>query len=151
MTYKITKTTDIDKIEEIIEKAHICRLGLVDNDEPYVIPVCFGYERGALYFHCNLKGRKVELIRKNNKVCFEMDIDVQLEKAEDPCDWVMKGKSVIGVGRANILEDDEEKTRALKLIMRQYSKGDFSFSESALASVLVVRIDITTITAKKIV
>ena len=97
MTCKITKTTDIDKIEEIIEKAHICRLGLVDNDEPYVIPVCFGYERGALYFHCTLKGRKVELIRKNNKVCFEMDIDVQLEKAEDPCDWVMKGKSVIGV------------------------------------------------------
>jgi len=151
MTYKVTKITDIDRIEEVIERASICRLGLVDDDEPYIIPICFGYERGALYFHGNIKGRKVELIKKNNRVCFEVDIDVQLEKSEDPCDWVMKGKSVVGIGRATILEDDQEKLYALRLIMRHYSEGDFDFLESALASVLVVRIDISSITGKEIV
>jgi hypothetical protein len=151
MTYKVRKITDIDRIEEVIEKAPICRLGLVDDDEPYIIPVCFGYERGTLYFHGNLKGRKVELIKKNNKVCFEMDIDVKLGKSEDPCDWVMKGKSVVGIGRATILEDDQEELYALRLIMRHYSEGDFDFSKSALASVLVVRIDISSIAGKEIV
>ncbi len=151
MTYKVTKITNIDRIEEIIEKAPICRLGLVDDDEPYIIPVCFGYERGALYFHGNLKGRKAELIKKNNKVCFEVDIDVKLEKSKDPCDWLMKGKSVVGIGRASILEDDQEKRYALRLIMRHYSEGNFDFLESALASVLVVRIDISSLTGKEIV
>jgi len=151
MAYKITKITDIDRIEEVIEKAPICRLGLVDGDEPYVIPVCFGYERGALYFHSNLKGHKVEIIKNNNKVCFEMDMDIELEKSEDPCDWVMKGKSVVGSGKATILEDDQEKTYALGLIMRHYGKGDFKYSEAALASVLVARIDISSIAGKQIV
>ena len=145
------KITDIDEIEGIIKKALICRLGLVDNDEPYIIPVCFGYERGALYFHGSLKGRKVELIKKNNKVCFEMDIDAELEKSEDPCKWAMKGKSVVGVGRASILEDDGEKSHALRLIMGHYSEGDFSFPKPALDSVSVVRVDISSITGKKIV
>jgi len=148
---EVMKITDIDEIEGIIKKALICRLGLVDNDEPYIIPVCFGYERGALYFHGSLKGRKVELIKKNNKVCFEMDIDAELEKSEDPCKWVMKGKSVVGVGRASILEDDGEKSHALRLIMGHYSEGEFSFPKPALDSVSVVRVDISSITGKKIV
>jgi hypothetical protein len=148
---KVMKVTDIDEIEGVIKKALICRLGLVDNDEPYVVPVCFGYERNTLYFHGKLKGRKVELIKKNNKICFEIDADVELEKGEDPCDWAMKGKSVVGVGRASILEDDEEKSHALRLIMGHYSEGDFSFPKPALDSVLVARVDIRSITAKKIV
>jgi len=148
---EVMKITDIDEIEGIIKKALICRLGLVDNDEPYIIPVCFGYERGALYFHGSLKGRKVELIKKNNKVCFEMDIDAELEKSEDPCKWAMKGKSVVGVGRASILEDDGEKSHALRLIMEHYSEGDFSLPKPALDSVSVVRVDISNITGKKIV
>ena len=143
--------TNIDEIEGIIKKALICRLGLVDNDEPYVIPICFGYERGALYFHGSLKGRKVKLIKQNNKVCFEMDIDAELQKSEDPCDWTIKGESVVGVGKASILEDDGEKSHALRLIMGHYSEGDFSFPKSTLDSVLVVRVDISSITGKRIV
>jgi nitroimidazol reductase NimA-like FMN-containing flavoprotein (pyridoxamine 5'-phosphate oxidase superfamily) len=80
-----------------------------------------------------------------------MDIDTKLETSEAPCDWVMKGKSVVGVGRAVILEDDENKSRALRLVMEHYNQDDFSFPKSALGSVLVVRIDVSSITGKKIV
>lgn len=148
---EVTKITDIEEIEGIIKRAPVCRLGLVDNDEPYVVPVCFGYERGVLYFHGNLKGRKVELLKKNNKVCIEMDIDVQLVKDEDPCSWAMKYKSVMGMGRAIILEDDEEKSRVLSIIMRNYTEGEFSFPKSMLDSTLVVRINIDSLSGKKIV
>jgi len=65
---EIMKITDIDEMEGIIKEATCCRIGLVDNDEPYVVPVCFGYERDALYFHGALAGRKVDLIKKNNNI-----------------------------------------------------------------------------------
>ncbi len=149
MPYKITKITDIGEVEGIIEKALICRLGLVDNNEPYVIPMNFGYERGALYFHGSPKGRKIELIKKNNKICFEIDTDVEVVGDDKPCGWTMKYRSVIGVGKAYILERDEEKARGLNLIMRQYSEGEPSFDFEKLSSVLIVKIDIESITGKE--
>lgn len=146
----IMKITDIDEMEGIIKEATCCRIGLVDNDEPYVVPVCFGYERNALYFHGALTGRKIELIKKNNKICFEIDTDVEIVNVEIPCYAVEKYKSVIGVGRAYILEDDEEKTHGLNLITKQYTKGDFSFPKSELDKTLVVKVDIKSITGRKL-
>jgi len=149
MRKKEGEITGIDEIERIIGKAICCRIGLVDNGEPYIVAVCFGYERNALYFHGALEGRKVELIKKNNKVCFEIDTDVEVVKTEDPCSWTMKYRSVIGVGRAYVLKSYEEKTHGLRLIMKQYSEDEFSFPKSKLDSVLVVRVNIESITGKQ--
>ena len=152
MRRKDREITDINEIEEIIKKAMVCRIGLVDGDEPYIVPVNFGYERNAIYFHSALEGRKIEIIKKNNKVCFEMDIDVKLAKAETSCDNVKVGTnygSVIGVGKAHILKNDEEKVHGLQVLTNHYLKGEFSFSKSSLDSVLVVKIDIQSITGKK--
>jgi len=149
MRRKEREITDIEEIEDIINKATVCRLGLVDNDEPYIVPVCFGYERNALYFHSALEGRKVEVIKKNNRVCFEMDADLEVVSAEKPCSWTMKYRSVVGVGRACILEKDEEKAHGLRLIMKQYSGDESSLNFEKLSSVLVVRIDIESIIGKK--
>lgn len=145
--------TDIEEIESILKKAMTCRIGLVDNDEPYIVPVCFGYERNTLYFHSALEGRKIELIKKNNKICFEIDTDLEFVRYEDTaqnsCHCQMKYRSVIGTGRAYFLENGEEKTRALKLLMKQYTKGEFSFPKKTLARTLVVKIDINSVTGKK--
>jgi len=149
MRRKDKEITDIKEIEEIIKKADCCRIGLVDNDEPYVVPVCFGYERKALYFHGALEGRKVELIKKNNQVCFEIDTDAEVVKAETSCGWTMRYRSVIGVGRAYILESDEEKCHGLRLIMKHYSGDEFSFPKPKLDKTLVVKVDIRSITGKQ--
>ena len=146
---KEREITDISEIEEIIKKSISCRIGLVDGDEPYVVPVCFGYERGALYFHGALEGRKFDLIKRNDKVSFEMEADVEVVFATSPCDWTMKYRSVIGVGKAHILQSDEEKIHGLELIMKHYSEGEFSFPKSRLDLSSVVRVDITGITGKQ--
>ncbi len=140
--------TDLREIEQIIRKTKVCHLGLVDNDEPYVVPVNFGYEQNALYFHSALEGRKVALIKKNNKVCFEIDTDVEIGKT-DRSNCSVRYKSVIGTGRAYILENNEEKTRGLKSIMRQCAGGEYSFSEERLDTLLVIKIDIESITGKQ--
>lgn len=139
---------DSGEIEEVIKKAIVCRLGLVDRDEAYIVPVNFGYERNAIYFHSALEGRKIELIKKNNKVCFEIDTDVGVEKT-DRSNCSVTYRSVIGTGRAYILETDEEKLRGLKVIMRQCAGGEYAFSEERLDSVLVVEIKIESITGKQ--
>ena len=149
MQKKEREITDISEIEEIIKKSINCRIGLVDGDEPYVVPVCFGYERGALYFHGALEGRKFELIKKNDKVSFEVEADVEVVFATSPCDWTMKYRSVIGVGKASIVESDGEKIHGLELIMKHYSEGEFSFPKSRLDLSSVVRVDIERITGKQ--
>lgn len=149
MKRKEKEIINIDDIEKVIKSANVCRIGLIDGDEPYIVPICFGYERGALYFHGALEGRKTELIRKNNRVCFEMDTDVEMVASEQPCKWAVKYRSVLGTGRAFILNSDEEKIRALQLIMKNYSDNEFSFTKATLDSVLVVKINIETITGKQ--
>jgi len=146
---KEKEIANIDGIEKVIKSVDVCRIGLIDGDEPYVVPVCFGYERGALYFHGALAGRKAELLKKSNQVCFEIDTDVAVVASEKPCKWTVKFRSVIGTGRIFILESDEEKAHALGLIMKQYSKDEFSFSKSTLDSVLVVKIAIESIAGKQ--
>ncbi|MDD5590650.1 MAG: pyridoxamine 5'-phosphate oxidase family protein [Dehalococcoidales bacterium] len=145
----IKKFDDISEIEKIIARAMVCHIGLADGDQPYVVPVCFGYERGKLYFHSRLGGRKIDIINRNPRVCFEMAIDLEFTRAETPCDCSMKYRSVIGFGKAHIL-DDEEKSHGLNIIMNHYNKGDFAFEKTSLATVNVIRIDITRITGKQI-
>jgi nitroimidazol reductase NimA-like FMN-containing flavoprotein (pyridoxamine 5'-phosphate oxidase superfamily) len=142
--------TDIGEIEKVIKKAPVCRLGLVDGDEPYVVPVFFGYENNALYFHCALEGHKLELLKKNNKACFEMETDIEIIAGEQACGFTAKYRSVIGVGRAHILYDDSEKIHGLSVLMKHYAEGEFSFPKEKLDKALVVRIDIESLTGKKL-
>ncbi|MBM4449003.1 MAG: pyridoxamine 5'-phosphate oxidase family protein [Chloroflexi bacterium] len=149
MRRKEREITEPAEIEQIIKQARVCRVGLVDGSEPYVVPVCFGYEKNAFYFHCAPEGRKLELIKKNNRVCVEIDTDIEVIRAEEPCGWSAKYRSVIGVGRAHILKDEEAKIRGLTAIMRQFGeKGpDMEFPKADRTT--VVRIDIEHITGKK--
>jgi len=149
MRRKDREITDNSEIEKIIGKAICCRIGLVDNDEPYIVPVCFGYERNTIYFHSALEGRKVELIKKNNKVCFEIDTDLEILKAEKCCDSSMRYRSVMGTGRAHVLESDRDKAHGLELIARQYAGDDFTIPDPISNSVLVIRIDVESMTGKQ--
>jgi len=148
MRRKDKELADSKEIEGIVKKATVCRLGLMDEDEAYIVPVNFGYEKNAIYFHSALEGRKIELIKRNGKVCFEIEADVGIEK-NDKSECSVKYRSVIGMGRARILESAEERVRGLKAIMRQCAGGEYSFVEEKLNSVLVVEIKIENITGKQ--
>jgi nitroimidazol reductase NimA-like FMN-containing flavoprotein (pyridoxamine 5'-phosphate oxidase superfamily) len=86
-------------MESIISQANVCRLAFCDGVVPYVVPLCFGYCQGAIYFHAAKEGRKLEILSKNSKVCFEIDIDQELILSQDHCS--MRYRSVIGFGTAS--------------------------------------------------
>jgi len=148
MRRKDKQIRDIAAIEEILSSAAVCRLGLCEENQPYVVPLCFGYEDNTLYFHCSLEGKKLDILRKNNKVCFEVDIDHEFVKADKACDWGMKYKSVIGFGKAEFIEDIESKRKALDIVMQQYSGGTFEYPEEAIKNTIVIKVEIESMTGK---
>jgi hypothetical protein len=148
MRRKEKEITDIRSIEEIINKAKVCRLGLTLHDTPYIVPVCFGYSAETIYFHSARKGEKIDIIKKNNRVCFEFDIDHELVESEEACSWGMKFRSVIGFGKASFVENIEEKQETLNIIMQNYTDNTSLFPEENLNSTLVVKIDIEQMAGK---
>jgi len=146
---KEREIADIREIESIIRKAQVCRLALADGGLPYIVPLCFGYKNKKLYFHSAKAGKKIAILRRNRQVCFEFDIDARVRSGKTACNWTMAYKSVIGFGTASLIENPEEKQAALDIIMRQYSEGDFTYLDKALAEMLVIKVDISTMTGKK--
>lgn len=138
-----------DGIDAVIRDCRICRVGLCDGAEPYVVPLCFGYDGKSLYFHGAPEGRKLDVLRKNSRVCFEFDIIDELVKTESGCGWSMKYRSVIGAGRAEIVEDLEEKRHGLDVLMSQYSDRSFSFGENSVRRVCVIKVAIDSISGKQ--
>lgn len=139
--------SDPKVLESIISKANICRLAMCEGGVPYVVPLCFGYEKGTLHFHSAMEGRKLEILKKNPKVCFEMDIESEIVKSEDRC--TMKYRSVIGSGNASFIEALEDKRKALDLIMRHYNQESFPYPEPVLINMLaVIKVKIVKMTGK---
>ena len=140
---------DKSTVEEILRRATVCRLAVCDGDIPYVVPLHFGYESNGLYFHSAPEGRKMETIKANPNVCFEVDVDQDVTRTDTPCNWEMKYRSVIGFGKAHIVDDPQEKRRALKMIVEPYSGDPCVNPESALRDVAVVKIQIESMTGEK--
>jgi nitroimidazol reductase NimA-like FMN-containing flavoprotein (pyridoxamine 5'-phosphate oxidase superfamily) len=148
MRRKDKEITDPEAIVSIIRRSTVCRLGMSDDGQPYVIPMSFGYQDGAVYFHCAPEGRKIEILRKNPRVCIEFDVDCLLKTGDSACKWGFHFNSAIAFGVAAIIEDSTEKQAALDIIMRQYSGDVFMYSESALDKIVVIRVNVTELTGK---
>ena len=144
--------TDTAVVAEILNKSKILHLGLVDGDEPYVIPMNYGhtFEDGKLtiWLHGSKTGRKYDVIRKNPKVFFEMSCDIEPFEGEVACKYGITYSSLMGKGIATIIDDPEEKTAALTMLMKTQTQKDFEFTEKLASVVGIIRIDVSDYTAK---
>lgn len=141
--------SDRAAIDAIIRACQVCRLGMVDGDLPYIVPMSFGYDGRALYFHCATQGRKLDVLRRRPRVCFEFDCLDAMVEAEQACGWSCRYRSVMGTGLASIIADPEGKRRALSALMAQYSERSFSFPDAALARTAAIEVVIESITGKR--
>jgi len=140
--------SDESAMEAIINASLVCRLALSDENQPYIVPLSFGYQEKTLYFHSAREGKKIDIIKRNNRVCFEFDLNTQIIEAEKACKWGMKYQSVIGFGKAVFVENIEEKKKALTIIMNHYSAQKFQFPDKATEKIAVIKIEIDKMTGK---
>jgi len=151
MRRKDKLVTDLKVLHEVINKAEVCRLGLVDDSKPYVVPLSFGFDGKYIYFHSATEGRKVEiLLHKNKRVCVEFEQHVELIKERKACGYGVRYLTVIGDGFAEPVHDVAEKNYALNQLMRHYEPAwtDELFTDQQLASVLIFKITIEQMTGK---
>ena len=152
ITKREREVTDLQQIRYILDTAKILHLGMVDGDEPYVLPMNYGYRledgRLTLYLHSAVKGRKLDMIRANSKVSFSVDCDRMPFEGRVACQYGMVYSSLMGRGTATIVEDVEEKMQAMSILMKTQTGKDFTFNERLVSIVAVIRIDVTEYTAK---
>ena len=153
MRRKDRQISDVSDMEQIISGCDVCRIAFADNNMPYMVTMNFGYsggDRPCFYFHCANEGKKLDMIQKNNFVCFGLDTDHVLYKGENGCDWGMGFSSILGWGRICVLTDNESRKAGLDCIMSHYSdRSQFSFDEKVLANTTVLRLDIGEMTGKR--
>jgi uncharacterized protein len=147
---KDQEIADKDVLESLLEKAMVCRIGLSDNNVPYIVPVCFGYADECIYIHSSSRGKKIDIIQRNDQVCFEIDVDVELVRGDTPCNCTVTYNSVIGFGKASLVEDYEEKKRALDIISAHYlGEDDRDYPEPLVNVTSIIRIEVETMTGKR--
>jgi nitroimidazol reductase NimA-like FMN-containing flavoprotein (pyridoxamine 5'-phosphate oxidase superfamily) len=152
---KDREIADINDKIAIIEECKFCRLGLCENDSPYVVPLNYGYtyenERLTLFFHGALEGKKIDIIKKNNNACFEIDCDTKLIDGEKSCNYSYEFKSVIGFGKIIFLETNDEKSTGLRCLMKHQTGREIghNFSEDELKNVCVFKMLVEEFTGKQ--
>jgi len=150
MRRKEKEIKNVVQLSQVIKKCQVCRLGLSQDNVPYIVPVSFGYDGEFIYFHSAKDGKKMDILSINNKVCFEFESGVEIISNEDkPCSWSFSFQSVIGFGKAEEFSSREDKITGLKRIMEQYSDKKWDFSKIPLDSVRVWAINIDNMTGKQ--
>ena len=152
MTKRELQINDEGRIRGILDTAKVLHLGLAVDNEPYVVPMNYGYvmENGklVLYLHSAVRGKKLDMIRQNPRVFFALDCDRIPFEGEKPCQYGLSYASVMGRGSAHIVEDVEEKKRAMSVLMKTQTEKDFTFEDRLVSIVAVIRIDVAEYTAK---
>ena len=143
---------DQKEIEAVINECRTCFLGLSDHtNQPYVIPMNFGYKDGTIYLHSGQFGRKWKIMKENPKACvtFMLGDELAYQDEHVACSWRVKSKSVIAEGKIEFIENYEEKEAILHILMAQYSDKEFKFNAPAINNVGIFKLKIKSLKAKE--
>ena len=143
---------DTDTIVSIIEHMKTIRVAFETDDVPYIVPLSFGFEQSGddfvFYLHSAEEGRKIDLIRRNPDVGFEMDECLRIKGGDEACSWTAEYVSVIGTGTLELLEEPDDKKHGIEVLMSSMTGKPFVIPDSALPHVAVLRLAVKTISAK---
>jgi nitroimidazol reductase NimA-like FMN-containing flavoprotein (pyridoxamine 5'-phosphate oxidase superfamily) len=138
--------------KSILENRKIGRIGLCIEGQPYVVPVLYLYssEDDCIYVHSATKGRKMETLGRNPKVCFEVDKLKRIIIGEKVCNCTAEYESVIAFGKASLV-NQEKRTEILHRMIQKYgvkTKLNTPIDKETLTKTAVIKISIDRITGK---
>lgn len=134
----------------VLREGEYLTLALSGTDgQPYIVPMNYGFGDGYVIVHGALKGQKIDMIKANPLVCFNVVTGTEIiRNEEDPSEFSEKYRSVTGTGTARMLEDTAEKKTALQTLMKHYDGPTEPIPEGMLRGVSVIIIDIKELTGK---
>ena len=149
MRRKDKEIKDKTQIEHVIETARVCHLALSVDNQPYVVPLSYGYRNGTVYFHSARQGRKIDMLTANPRVCLAFSNPGAVVEKSTSCEWGQAYESVIAFGKARLIEDETEKRAALDTIMAHYGGGGGNYQENKLKITAVVAVALDEMTGKR--
>jgi len=133
---------DFEQIIDLLGRCDTIRIGIADEEAPYVVPVSFGYENCggtiAVYFHGATEGRKSELMKRHPRVCVEADLChgfVENGSGAVTCDY----ESVIGYGNAERVYGAEAE-RGIRLLLEHCGFPGHECTQAVLDITAVYRV-----------
>jgi nitroimidazol reductase NimA-like FMN-containing flavoprotein (pyridoxamine 5'-phosphate oxidase superfamily) len=142
--------TDPKILEDILQKATIIRLAMIDNGMPYLLPFNFGYNENCIYIHSAPAGKKLEVLRRNPQVCFEVEDETATVKGDIACRWSAIYRSIIGYGKVEFVIGFDKKQQALDIIMQQHgAPANMEFDPKEVEFVVVLKLKIDSMTGKQ--
>ena len=153
MLRKELEVKEKNKIEKIIQQCTTCRIAMISDQKPYIIPMIFGYDWTGdnlwLYFHCGLRGKKNIALRENPYICFEMDVEGKLMGIGGPAHKHSRAFSaIIGEGTIEFAQNNDEKRNGFDYIMKhQTNKSEWEYPDAYLATAEVIRVCVTSLRA----
>ena len=155
MRRKDREVTDYSKMLEMVSGCDCCRLGLIDDEGAYMVPLNFGWEddngKLILYFHGAPEGKKIDLIKKQSTASFEMDCKHELVENAVGCSYTFNFLSVMGHGKISFITELEDKYHAFRQIFKSYTdkEEDLPMMEKAVAATAVIKMEVTDWSAKE--
>lgn len=145
--------TDKEELIKIIDRYKVIRIAMQSDRGLYIIPLNYGYafqdRRLVFYFHSARSGRKIDIMKENGEICFEIDGSHALIADVVPCKYSSTYESIIGYGHVEFLDNLSEKAYALNILMKHQAGKEFQYPESALESTMVGRINVSSFTGKR--
>lgn len=152
MRRKERDVTSPESINAILTEAKICHLGMCIDNMPYVVPVNFVYIDKKLYIHSSIKGKKIEILRKNPNCCVQVELDGGFIPSADPddaCESDYRYKSLIAKGLVTFIEENRNKLVFLEAIGRKYFGHSVVINEKKAGALVVLEIVLDDISVKQ--
>lgn len=151
MRRKNNEIKDQETLMALLKTCDVIRVAMCVDQTPYIVPMNFGYKDHTFYFHGAKEGRKIEMIKINPKVAFELDTDhVLVGQSDRACDWTMKFSSIIGSGFMHIVEDRKEKIEALNILMQHYEgKEAYDYEDKMIERIGILKLEVSEMTGKR--
>jgi len=160
-----SEIVDSERVWEVLRTAEVCHVAFCSENWPYIVPMNFGILGEKLYFHCASDGMKLDLLKANPNICFEVEANVEIVPGDQACGWSVHYQSVIGFGRASVVEDSDERRAGLRALLSQYAGSELAqYAEGKLAQytdlgteipehispeTTILRVDIHSLTGKE--
>jgi nitroimidazol reductase NimA-like FMN-containing flavoprotein (pyridoxamine 5'-phosphate oxidase superfamily) len=112
-------------IREFLTHAEVGHIATRWDEQPFVTPTLFWYDpqHHEIYFHSNITGRLRANIERHEKVCIEASRMGRLLPANTALEFALQYESAVAFGRGRLLDDAEEKRRALYGLIEKYFPG----------------------------
>lgn len=141
------EVTDPATIAEMLEHGQVLHLAMCDEGAPYVVPLTYGWRDGVAWAHCATEGRKLDVLARDPRVCFDITLEAEVVRTGRPCRWSTRYRSLIGFGTARVVTEGPELREGLSVLVAAFG-GDPDQLPEDLGRVAVIRIDVESLTAK---